>query len=281
MGLLENQRRKRHEQSVDWNELVSMMLLDHEIDIAADEGIAENAQAHRATQIRDAVLERIGKPKVVRAFIDSDYEMRTPDKDAVVAQALEVSGYNLARRELPADVLAASAVPPASVASFEEPQWEDAPMSPEPRTEARLEPEPLLAPPLGSRSEPPVDEPRDEEAYEIAERAVQSWFERFPEVAEQAHDSDGGATPRSALVDEAYEAAVSTRDFAAASDSALTIFEEQSTIAFTQAETGVNKEWVVGFMQIRCIATGYMLTRLDHDTTMREFSGLFRDFFAS
>ena len=94
MGLLENQRRKRHELSLDWNELVMMMLLDHELDMAERAGVPEHVRTQSATRIRDAVVAKVGQPGIVRVFIDTDYEMRTPDKDAVVARALAASGYD-------------------------------------------------------------------------------------------------------------------------------------------------------------------------------------------
>jgi hypothetical protein len=287
VGFLENQRKKRHETSVNWYELVTMMLLDHELELAAHEGVAENVQAHRAAQIRDAVVERVGRDRVVRAFIDCDYEMKTSDKDAVVLKALEVSGYDEVRRELPPDLLAASMASPAGTAGgLDEPRWDDEPIVLEaepprvPRREAEMErprvPEPEAPPPF-----PPSGVAmKDAQARDVATRAVRAWLTRFPEVARQAHDSDGGRTDRSTMLAEAYSAAEATRGLVASGDSALTMFEKQSSIAFSQAEEGVTKEWVVAYMQIRCISTGYMLETLGCEATMRHFARLFRDFFA-
>ena len=291
MGLLENQRRKRHEISLDWNEVVMMMLLDHELDVAERAGVPEHVRTQSATRIRDAVVADVGQPAIVRVFIDTDYEMRTPDKDAVVARALERSGYDAARRALPPEVLAVPvAATTAPVATgprwddesdelvIEAPTWDDDPLELEaepvplvPLDEERV-PEPLAAPLPGIAVE-------DAEAYDVAKRAVQSWRERFPQVVEQAVGSDGGRTAPATLVAEGYTAARSTRGAVEDGATPMALFERQSTIAFDQAERGVTKEWVVAFMQIRCIATGYMLHTLGHDAEMKEFGRLFREFF--
>ena len=60
---------------------------------------------------------------------------------------------------------------------------------------------------------------------------------------------------------EGYTAARSAAGTVEDGASPMAIFERQSTIVFDQAERGVTKEWVVAFMQIRCIATGYVLHR--------------------
>ena len=269
MGLLENQRRKRHELSLDWNELVMMMLLDHELDVAERAGVPEHVRTQSATRIRDAVVAKVGQPGIVRVFIDTDYDMRTPDKDAVVARALAASGYDDARRDLPPEVMAVPVASAAPVAAgprwddddelvIEEPRWDDEPLE--------LEAEPVpLAPLVDDRVPEPVSSPlpgvavEDAEAYDVAKRAVQSWRERFPHVVEQAVASDGGRTTPATLVAEGYTAARSARGTVEDGATPMTMFERQSTIAFDQAERGVTKEWVVAFMQIRCIATGYML----------------------
>jgi hypothetical protein len=292
MGLLENQRRKRHELSLDWNELVMMMLLDHELDMAERAGVPEHVRTQTATRIRDAVVAQVGQPGIVRVFIDTDYEMRTPDKDAVVARALAASGYDDARRDLPPEVMAVPVASAAPVATgprwdddddvdelvIEEPRWDDEPLE--------LEAEPIpLAPLVDERVPEPVSSPlpgvavEDAEAYDVAKRAVQSWRERFPHVVEQAVASDGGRTTPATLVAEGYTAARSARGTVEDGATPMTMFERQSTIAFDQAERGVTKEWVVAFMQIRCIATGYMLHALGHDAEMKEFGRLFREFF--
>ncbi len=292
MGLLENQRRKRHELSLDWNELVMMMLLDHELDMAERAGVPEHVRTQTATRIRDAVVAQVGQPGIVRVFIDTDYEMRTPDKDAVVARALAASGYDDARRDLPPEVMAVPVARAAPVAAgprwdddddvdelvIEEPRWDDEPLE--------LEAEPIpLAPLVDERVPEPVSSPlpgvavEDAEAYDVAKRAVQSWRERFPHVVEQAVASDGGRTTPATLVAEGYTAARSARGTVEDGATPMTMFERQSTIAFDQAERGVTKEWVVAFMQIRCIATGYMLHALGHDAEMKEFGRLFREFF--
>jgi len=290
MGLLENQRRKRHELSLDWNELVMMMLLDHELDMAERAGVPEHVRTQSATRIRDAVVAKVGQPGIVRVFIDTDYEMRTPDKDAVVARALAASGYDDARRDLPPEVMAAPVASAAPVAAgprwdddddelvIEEPRWDDEPLE--------LEADPIpLAPLVDDRVPEPVSSPlpgvavEDAEAYDVAKRAVQSWRERFPHVVEQAVASDGGRTTPATLVAEGYTAARSARGTVADGATPMTMFERQSTIAFDQAERGITKEWVVAFMQIRCIATGYMLHALGHDAEMKEFGRLFREFF--
>jgi hypothetical protein len=290
MGLLENQRRKRHELSLDWNELVMMMLLDHEIDMAERAGVPEHVRTQSATRIRDAVVAEVGQPAIVRTFIDTDYEMRTPDKDAVVARALEASGYDAARRDLPPEVLAVPVAASAPVTSgprwddevadevADEPRWDDEPLE--------LEAEPVPPVPLDEERIPePVSSPlpgvavEDAEAYDVAKRAVQSWRDRFPQVVEQAVTSDSGRTTPATLVAEGYTAARSTRGTIERGATPMTLFERQSTIAFDQAERGVTKEWVVAFMQIRCIATGYMLHALGYDAEMREFGRLFREFF--
>jgi hypothetical protein len=281
VGFLENQRRKRHELSVDWDDLVSMMLLDHELELAESEGVAESARAGRAAQVRDAVIDRVGHDRVVRAFIDCDYEMKTSDKDAVVVQALEVSGYNQARQELPAVILAATIAPTSKArTAFDEPRWDDDPIEELSSTFSSASPEPELPPLPEPQAAPLGRAARDPQVMEVAKRAVRSWLERFPDVAEQAYASDDGRTSEETLVTEGCNAADATRGYIASGDSPLTIFEKQSAIAFDQAEAGVTKEWVVGFMQIRCIATGYMLHNLGHDTTMKEFARLFREFFA-
>jgi hypothetical protein len=296
MGLLENQRRKRHELSLDWNELVMMMLLDHELDVAERDGVPEHVRTQTATRIRDAVVARVGQPGIVRVFIDTDYEMRTPDKDAVVVRALVTSGYEDARRDLPAEVLAPVAAGRAAAAgprwddeddidarADDEPVWDD---EPDWDDELELEAEPVPAVPFDAE---PVREPassplpgvavEDAEAYDVAKRAVEAWRDRFPHVVEQAETSDGGRTTPAVLVAEGYTAARSARGTVDRGDAPITIFERQSSIAFDQAERGVTKEWVVAFMQIRCIATGYMLHALGHDAEMKEFGRLFREFF--
>ena len=223
MGLLENQRRKRHELSLDWNELVMMMLLDHELDMAERAGVPEHVRTQSATRIRDAVVAKVGQPGIVRVFIDTDYEMRTPDKDAVVARALAASGYDDARRDLPPEVMAVPVASTAPVAAgprwddddvdelvIEEPRWDDEPLE--------LEAEPVpLAPRVDDRVPEPVSSPlpgvavEDAEAYDVAKRAVQSWRDRFPHVVEQAVASDGGRTTPATLVAEGYTAARSAR----------------------------------------------------------------------
>jgi hypothetical protein len=294
MGLLENQRRKRHELSLDWNELVMMMLLDHELDMAERAGVPEHVRTQSATRIRDAVVAKVGQPGIVRVFIDTDYEMRTPDKDAVVTRALQASGYDEARRDLPPELLAVPVGGAARAAPagprwddddddddelvIEEPSWDDEPLEleaepvpPVPRDDDRV-PEPVASPLPGVAVE-------DAEAYDVAKRAVQSWRERFPHVVEQAVRSDGGRTTPATLVAEGYTAARAARGTVEDGATPMTLFERQSTIAFDQAERGVTKEWVVAFMQIRCIATGYMLHTLGHDAEMKEFGRLFREFF--
>lgn len=103
MGFLENRRRKAHRESVNWDLLVNLMVLGHELGLAEEDGITDNdAKGDRAARVRDAVTEVIDWDHLIEVFINTDYELSAQgkDKDAVTDRALEDSGYNAARRRL-------------------------------------------------------------------------------------------------------------------------------------------------------------------------------------
>lgn len=90
----------RHARSLNWRLLTNIMVTGHESILAEQAGVPEDDQTEHALAIRDTVLEQLGEPRLIQAYIDCDYEMRTSDKDAVLDRALEVSGYNRVRAEL-------------------------------------------------------------------------------------------------------------------------------------------------------------------------------------
>lgn len=120
---------------------------------------------------------------------------------------------------------------------------------------------------------------RDALAFEVAQEAVQDWLKMFPGVADAAGHSDGGATTPSRMLIEGFSAATAAREAYAAGDDVEGIFNEQAFIAQEHATRGITKQWVVGFMQIRCIAIGYMFGFLGNEKAAREFGDLFRNFF--
>ena len=90
-----------------------MMLLGYELELAAEEGFPDNDElVDRAALVRDTVLDAIGEDRFITAFIDADFDVRPafPDADAdadadaftdaVLEQALRVSGYTSARQRL-------------------------------------------------------------------------------------------------------------------------------------------------------------------------------------
>lgn len=121
---------------------------------------------------------------------------------------------------------------------------------------------------------------RDGLAFNVAQEAVGDWMKEFPEIAEAAGRSDQGATRPTRLMIEAFSSASAVRGAVDAGDSAEAIFNEQAAIAQEQAST-TTKQWVVGLMQIRCIAVGYMLGALNQEQKAREFGDLFREFMAA
>lgn len=76
------------------------MVAGHELGMAEDEGLEGDAKGDRMTEVRDAVMDEIGWERFTRVLIDTDFEMSTDDKDAVVDEALRRSGYNDVRARL-------------------------------------------------------------------------------------------------------------------------------------------------------------------------------------
>lgn len=99
MGFLEKRRRNAHARSMNWPMMAHLMLLGHEMALLEAEGVPNDDDLmRRATEKRDAVLEVISEERFTLALIAADFEMSTGDKDAVVARAVETSGYLAARR---------------------------------------------------------------------------------------------------------------------------------------------------------------------------------------
>lgn len=120
---------------------------------------------------------------------------------------------------------------------------------------------------------------RDALAFRVAQEAVGDWLEeRFPDMAELAGRSDEVATRPARMLIEAFSSASAVRAAASAGDDPDAIFNEQAAIAQEQSAGGTTKEWVVGFMQLRCIAIGYMLGSLGDEDATRQSGDLFRDF---
>ncbi len=311
MGFLDNQRRRRHERSVDWDELVPLLLLDYELELAASEGGSHDDQIVRARSIRDQVVAKVGEANVRRAFVDADFELHETGEEAVIARALEASGYALVRAELVPETTAppvddsAPAIPLTQPAWPEpdppaaEPAWpeweqstvdfswagdaatEDAALEEGVTDEAAAAEVGVVEADAGKvdvASVIPGVGARDTTAFKVAERALDSWLERFPDVARQAQESDG-STKRGRVLAEAYTAATATRLALEEGDEAAVIFDDQQMLANAQTEAGMTREWVVAFMQIRCIAIGYMLSQLGRRDMTSELGRLFREFF--
>jgi hypothetical protein len=121
---------------------------------------------------------------------------------------------------------------------------------------------------------------RDPQAFSAAQRAVEIWLSDYAEVARLAGESDRGETTATRQLIEGFSAASASREALQAGDSTEAIFNEQVAIAQGQAGQGVTKEWVVGFMHIRCIAVGLMFGLLGHKEACIEFGRRFREFTA-
>lgn len=81
--------------------LAATMLLGHETQLAKEEGWDESVLVMRLVTIRDGVLAEIGGfDYFTDVLIETDFEMRTSDKDRVLDTALERSGYNATRSRL-------------------------------------------------------------------------------------------------------------------------------------------------------------------------------------
>lgn len=100
----------------------------------------------------------------------------------------------------------------------------------------------------------------DPEMFGIAQEVVSDWLERFPDVADAAGRSDGGATTSARMMIEAFAAGRAAQAaIAAANTDPDELFNDQVAIAQEQAERGVTDAWVVAFCQLRCIAVGYVM----------------------
>jgi hypothetical protein len=117
---------------------------------------------------------------------------------------------------------------------------------------------------------------RDPLAFQVAEEAVKDWMALYPEIAELCGQSDHGATRPARMLIEAFASARAVRLALDAGEvSGEAILNEHYGIAQEQARKGVTKEWVVGFAQIRCIATGYMLAMLGNAEVAEDFKSRF------
>lgn len=96
---------------MNWPFLTSMVMLGYEQELAAEEGFPDNDElVDRAALVRDTVLDAIGEARFITAFIDADFDVRPAFADAdadadaftdaVLEQALRVSGYTSARQRL-------------------------------------------------------------------------------------------------------------------------------------------------------------------------------------
>jgi hypothetical protein len=119
---------------------------------------------------------------------------------------------------------------------------------------------------------------KDPRAFLVAQEAVRDWLERFPGFAEEAGRSDGGETGASRLLIEAFSAASAAQAAAYAGDGPEAIFNEVSLVAREQVAAGMTKAWVLAFMQIRCIAVGYMLAATSGTDVTKEFWALSASF---
>lgn len=104
MGFLDRRRQaqlEQHRQGANWPMLAATMLLGHETQLAKEEGWDESVLVMRLVTIRDGVLAEIGGfDYFTDVLIETDFEMRTSDKDRVLDTALERSGYNATRSRL-------------------------------------------------------------------------------------------------------------------------------------------------------------------------------------
>jgi hypothetical protein len=117
---------------------------------------------------------------------------------------------------------------------------------------------------------------RDPVAAQVAQETVKDWIERLPEFAQHCGESDHGATGVERMLVEAYAAASAARQAVAAGEtSGEAILNEQYAIAQQQAASGVTKEWVVGFAQLRCIAIAYMLGTVGPTEVAEDFGSHF------
>ena len=114
---------------------------------------------------------------------------------------------------------------------------------------------------------------RDPLAARVAEMTVNDWRTRLPESAQRCFESDNGSTGPERMMVEAFSAAIAARDAVAAGEtSGGAILDEQYVIAQQQAASGVSDEWVVGFAQLRCIATAYTLGMVGAVSVAEDFN---------
>ena len=86
---------------MNWDFLALMMLMGHELLEAEKEGITDTKeQGRRAVDVRDAVLEIVGKRRFTQVLTDCAFDMETNDLETVLDRALEVSGYSETREQL-------------------------------------------------------------------------------------------------------------------------------------------------------------------------------------
>jgi hypothetical protein len=114
---------------------------------------------------------------------------------------------------------------------------------------------------------------RDGDAYNAARGAVELWLRAFPEIAQAAGESDSGATTPSLMLVHAFAAASAARAAIGAGERLEAVLTELETIGRDEAQAGSTKEWVVGMLQIRCLAVGNVLSllgRKDAATAWRE-----------
>jgi hypothetical protein len=115
MGFLKNRRRKRHAASTNWELVVPLMLLRHEVGLAEKAGVSEDQRRARASEISQAVVAEIGLEQVNEAFVACDYTThydladevqlvltlgRIDRGDLLAPRALTRLGYNRVRAEL-------------------------------------------------------------------------------------------------------------------------------------------------------------------------------------